>query len=390
MNAPYFRLFIENSLQEITDLVESFRYEDSMNEDDLLELRLSVDLSTSGDFSLNPGTELLFNYGYLGGTRSLNKSARITDVDFSYSNKVSVVIKALDLGNVMKKTSSRKVWKGVSSRDIVKEIAAKYGLTAIVDGATQIWNSLPQGNYTDFDFLQQLAAKERSGNYICYISSKELRFVRRGLDKRSSKTFIYGVGNEVLYFKPTLKDSSKPGSSSSTSLLSVSPETKSEINNTASDTDEAESITLGNFKTVYNSIGDVVGGIGIPVPVDEEENTNRANHLKKKKTLEAFKANLKVVGSPNIQANDIITVLGVLKAHRGNYLITKVVHSINNSGFTSELHLTKNGTELDTAVMADSANVKDSASDARSVSLNTYSANGDLLNAAVDDLYQAP
>ena len=73
MKAPFFRVFIDNEeKRELSALISHFKYEDCVEEDDLLELRINADSieNFEGDNDIMTGTPLIFQFGYMGGESS--------------------------------------------------------------------------------------------------------------------------------------------------------------------------------------------------------------------------------------------------------------------------------------------------------------------------------
>lgn len=416
MKMPFFRVFIDNDeKREITDLIESFRYEDSIKEDNLLELRMYSKFveNFEEDKDLITGAILIFQFGYLGQETSITQTIRITDLNYRYADKITLTIKALDKGTKMKKTTSNKVWKNVNTKDIVEEIAGRYGMDYKVEGSLTTWPSVPQSNFSDFEFLQQLALREKDGNYIVYVYGNELRFIRRGLNRKSIMTMIYGRGSgNVLSFTPKHKESSSKSASVGTMITGFDPKTKQVVSSKSDNSNEKNSITLGDFKSVYDEQGDKLGiekdGIItnaadkvfdnvtkiqnrlIGNTSNQTELDNIANNLKKESDLKNMRADLTTMGNPLIESNDIITMAGVLDRHKGNYLIEKVVHSITDSGYVTTSSLLKNGKYVPTKSNADKANTKaGNEQDDKKEVVNVYDANGNKLTDTTDN-YDEP
>jgi hypothetical protein len=59
-------------------------------------------------------------------------------------------------------------------------------------------------------------------------------------------------------------------------------------------------------------------------------------------------ATLTLEGDPTIRVNEVVTIAGVYKRHLGNWLSTKVTHSIANSGYLTKIELLKNGSKVGT------------------------------------------
>lgn len=134
MFAPFFKLYIDNSSKkDISELVESFKFEDAVNEDSLLKLTIHKDhaegVSDDGDFTT--GTIIAFQFGFIQGKFSKVHRCRITDIKVKYRERITMDVICLDMGTVMKKVPSQIIYKDKTSIQIASEIAAKYGLTLL-------------------------------------------------------------------------------------------------------------------------------------------------------------------------------------------------------------------------------------------------------------------
>lgn len=380
--APYYKVYIgKDANNDISELVESFVYEDAVEEDSLLRITIKSDyaLSLTDDPRIKTGAILVFQFGYLSGQISEQHRARITDLKHKYRDRVTMEIIALDIGTVARKVQEQKIWKNKTSSQIAREIAEKYGLISIVDETKKVWDNLPQGNKSDMQFLNYLAQREDGGNYVVYIRNNDLYFVERSTDESSVRTYIYGDGDgTVMYFEPTFKESSQKGDANASIVATFDPykgEYKAEV---IDNTTESNTGTLGSYKKEYktesiskgggkyvlvneNALGDKGrknAGFNIqsvapspkshvtdPTP-SKTEAYNLGNSKKKSATLKTLVAKLGVVGNPLLVPNTVITMKGVAKVHSGNWLVQKVTHTIKGEGYVTVADLAKNGTNV--------------------------------------------
>lgn len=192
---------------DLTDYIEDFKFERSDEKDDFLYLTL--DGSRYADFqnAIIVGKSLSFKYGFIEDFSSNYRSTRISEIDIKYSGKMKIILKCLDLGNVIKKIVSEKVWKG-KANEIAKQIADKYGLAfedQIGYNFTS-YSSLPQAFRTDFEFLKYLAAKE--GDIDIWIGEGKLHFKAMNLGGEPKRTYIYGDGKNVISVEISYKSAS--------------------------------------------------------------------------------------------------------------------------------------------------------------------------------------
>lgn len=343
---PFYSIFLAgNEKLEITEYVESFTHTQSTKKDNTLTLKIYAEKADIFDsLELNRGKYIQIQYGYKSGAVSDFYSLRISDIQYSYGATININVTCTDKGNVMKKSTSNKVWSNVTTGDIVKEISAKYGLEYQADYEGKKWDNLVQGNLNDFEFLQQVAEKEKDGNFIIYVHKNKVLFTKRGLDKNSSLLLEYrNPESGIISFKPKETETTlKPES--------ISAQSTGE-NSTVADADNANVPVLGEFKYTYNANGEsIAANLGKLITLPEKDTNvaeNRLKTAKKEGTLKGLTATLSLVGNPGLNPNEVISLAGVFLRHTGNYLITEVKNTITKSGgYITDLELNKNGQKI--------------------------------------------
>lgn len=371
MRSPFVKLKILSNDYDLSDTVKSIRFEDSSEEDSMTEIRIKAEYSLELLENKNVRRNSLINFqiGYLGDESSPIHKGQIQDIDASYGDTVELTLRVKDLGVSLKKVTSIKIWNGVKSEDIVKTIADRYDMEYEVDSSTKVWNNVPQGHKSDFEFLSWLAERETDGNFIFYIRGSKLYFIRRGLNTESLLTYTYGDG-KIISFKPRERETTKDKDAEGVSVASVDALTGKE--NGASSKEEKNGISTGTEMYVYKApntkygksyiktdptenkdgfnildkIFDCVSKFGsnkLTPSADTVENTNISNSKKKKASLDGMTADLVVEGNPYLLPNKIVTIGNVAKRHSGNWFVTKVTHNIDATGnYTTTLGLKKN------------------------------------------------
>lgn len=363
MYAPFYKVYLEHNNRDISEYISTLRYEDCSDEDSLLELSVRSDyaLTLADDTDFTSGVIILFHFGYIGGEISETHKAKITDIDYTYAGTITMKVKALSVGNLARKITDTKIWKGVTSSQIAEEIAKKYGLETDIQETSQVWDNLPQGNKSDMRFLRYLADRESDGKWVTYIRNSKLYFTSIGTDKESSKTFTYGDDKgTVVSFKPSYRESNQSADTNKVVIPKFNPYT-AQTEPTVVDKKDATGGTLGNYNIVdangkvvgtkqgktTQQVNNVKGGqvknfIAPPV-ISTEEAKNKAKSKQKANTLKILTSKLVVNGSPNLVPNSVITMAGVAKIHSGNWLVKKVTHDITTSGYLTTLDSDKNG-----------------------------------------------
>lgn len=373
--APFYKvILIGKTERDLTPYIDSFRFEDGVEEDDMIEVRFSSlgANQVADDKDLVTGAIIKYQFGFLGGRVTSFREVRLTDITVRYADTISLTLRALDKGTVMKKQTSNKVWKNVTTRTIVNTIAQSYGLKGDCKIVGKTWDSLPQGHLSDFEFLQQIASKEAEGEYICYVKDKSLVFEKRGIEKQSTKTYVYGDGNgRVISFEPKTQESTAKKTGVAAKTVAFDPKAKKAVVGSGERNDGA---MLDESPNLYNSSANRVGtkddidtpsktkddgifgkvqslgGTIVSPPHDKKTLDDKAKKEAKDGGLDQETATLRIEGDPDRQANEVITMAGVFKRHLGNWLIKKVTHDISSGGYTSTLELAKNATKLDSGL----------------------------------------
>lgn len=350
----------------ISGYINSFKYEDDIEKDDLVifDTKPEFSLLFANRSDVNIGTKITFQYGYIGGAISQTRLAIITDIEMKYDqNSISMIIKCLDKGNFLKKNSKLKIWKNKTASQIATEIAKLYELETNIESTSFIYKSLPQGALSDFDLLRYLAKREI--NYIFYIKDNILCFKKRDFSKNSLLTFTYGLSN-VISFEPKHKLSSKTGAFNSTQINTTTDNIpdKSVVNNKNASTQS----TLGKYNIDVNGNESYIANTNkiIVNKTDSNiESTKIADATKKNNELNTHEALLRIEGNPSIKTDSIITISGVANRHLGNWYVVNVTHNINNSGYITTLGLKRNGSGLGSKNQAKSKTTNDSIGDSK-------------------------
>ncbi len=360
MKSPFYRVYVDKELRvDITDSISNFNFEDCVGEDNLIELKAFDDkaMSLLNGPHIITGKKIYVQYGFIGGVISEIHSGRLTDIDTEYEGRITLTIKALDLGTVMKKTTSTKVWKKKKSSEIVTELAAKYDMKVVIDPTTKVWDNLPQGHRNDFEFISYLAHKESDGNFVFFVRNDTMNFVRRGLNKKALYLYTHGEGTELIRFTANHRESTQEAGGISSSMSVVDPETKTVSPYDASNKSEKNSLSLADYKNAYDENGslvslhkadnafDRIGRLGKTIiqPVGsagEASDMVNAHHKNSKQNV--AEASLEVEGNPLIKANEVLTMKNVAKRHEGNWWTVKVSHSIQGSSYTTTCDLSRN------------------------------------------------
>lgn len=367
---PFFKVTIQKTGRDITELVSRFVHELAVDQDNLIVLEIrntSTDLIDDPDFK--EGEVLSFNYGYLGSKSGPTYLCRISSIIPDYGEIINITVRCTDLGLLMKKNSSKKVWKNMKSSDIVKQIALANGLQAVVTETSTVHVNMPQGSKSDYEFLKYLATLEKDGSFRFFMRSEFIHFTRLKLEAKSSRTFTYNNGNGfVKKFKPYSEEILKNAAARDTVVTSVDPFTNETINNVVNNSTSKDDVKLGEYSYDVNSVqvsyqkgGPTQGQRPSQVQKAQEdpsktgkhlysparvldEAKNVANKFKKKNALSDYMANLTLEGDPDLVEDVVITMGGrIAKKDTGNWYVSRATHTIEfGSSYETRLTLNKN------------------------------------------------
>lgn len=372
MQKAYFNISVNG--KDITERIQSFEYDTSVEKDNILKLKIKPEFSllSNDDDDIIAGNRIDFFWGWVNGKLSNKKTAIIKDLDPTFSvNEVSLTITAYDKGNSSKKNPSQTIWKNKKLSDIVKDIADRNGLSYRVKETSKVYTSLSQANRNDFEFLQDITRNEEPWNWVLFLDGEEIVLDQRDLSKNSEYLFEWGTPeSKIIQFKPSYKESSKDASSVNIVTTTFNPETLQEEEKKAETTEkplgkytyDVNAKDLGYNKqsngTIKRSVIDVLKPVqsflsnNAPKETEVKEfnsdhshvlNNNKSNSLNNnnRKTLTG---SLDTIGDPLFTFGIIVTINNVGKKYSGNWYVKGVRHIINTSGdYQCKWDLQKNG-----------------------------------------------
>lgn len=363
MIQPFIKVYIgdpTNVELELTNYIESFSFEESLERDNTMELKLSDDykLQLVEHPAMVRGKLISFQFGFIGGLVSEIFQLHLAQIKVKYGTRINITITAADKGLAIKKVKSNVVYDNITASDIAVKIAGKYNLLCTVSETTELYHGLVQGNRNDFMFLKILA-EEQEDDYITYITNNTLFFIKRGLDNPSKILLDIGDNSNILDFEPTWNEVAADGAANSTVAVGVDPSQKKVVEHVAPNDDnesnlDSQSGALFNAGGNYLKTLDVAGNKTLQTEVKQDagaivtgatstlEAKKKSKGRKKKAKMQVLIATLTMVGNPILRADNIITIGTVAREHSGNWYIASIRHEISNSSYISNLHLSKN------------------------------------------------
>ena len=162
--------------EDISAHIESFSYEE--NEKQMDELTLTI---TKGDLSyvdnpmLQEGKEIRVRWGYVGNMSEV-RTCTIKEINYTFGEDglIRIEITAYDKRHKLTGRASRQCWKNTTLSGVVRDIAAKHNLSAVVEVDDDLlYDFLSEGAKNDLVFLKELA--EDAGCSI-WVVNNELHF----------------------------------------------------------------------------------------------------------------------------------------------------------------------------------------------------------------------
>jgi phage protein D len=347
--APDYKIEVEN--QEV----------DPESKGDVLDLKVTMDLEnlTHFDITVNNWDDrhLTFKYsdtttfdlgnrvhvqmGYAGGLLSMVQGL-ITSLTPSFPDSGSPTL-AISGQDRMVKLKDRKPRDGeqkkfvnLTDSEIVQRIAARNSLVPKVQATTPPHDIVVQKNQTDLAFLKERAKRI---DYDCFIgvdpdSGQDALYFQSPTDARDGKSvrvYVFEWGTSLIKFSPTISLNRQVGK---VTVKSWDPATKSLFQYVASSSDLPTSTSGENGPSAISARFQDREDIVVDQPVtSQQEAKDLAIALLRERAYSYITANGQVIGIPDLRPGDNIEVQGVGKRFSGQYYVTKVEHTLNNSGY---------------------------------------------------------
>lgn len=347
--APDYKIEVEN--QEV----------DPESKGDVLELKVTMDLDNLTHFEMTVNNwddkRLTFKYsdtatfdlgnrvhvrmGYAGGLLSMVQGL-ITSLTprFPESGTPTLAISGQDRMVKLKERKPRdgeqKKFVNQADSDIVRIIAARNGLVPKIQDTAEKHDIVVQKNQDDATFLMERAKRI---DYDCFIgvdpdSGQDALYFQSPTDARDGKSvrvYVFEWGKSLINFNPTISLNRQVGK---VTVKGWDPVTKAILKYTAT---AADLPTTGGgengpsaISTRFQDREDVV--VDQPV-TSQQEAKALATALLRERAYSYITANGQVIGIPDLRPGDNIEVQGLGTRFSGQYYVTKVEHTLGNSGY---------------------------------------------------------
>ena len=210
--------------EDISAHIERFAYEE--NEKQMDELSITI---TKGDLSyvdhpmLQEGKEVRVRWGYIGNMSDV-RTCTIKEINYSFGDDglIRMEITAYDKRHKLTGRASRQCWKDKKLSEIVKDIAEKHNLSAVVEiEDDMLYEFLSEGAKNDLVFLKELA--EDAGCSI-WVVNDELYFKPNKINE-PVYTFRYREDQDgyLQSFRISSKAEKGKGTGRATEAIGIDP-----------------------------------------------------------------------------------------------------------------------------------------------------------------------
>lgn len=186
------------------------------------------------------------------------------DIDLPSDGAPVLSVTCIDKTHEMTRVKRKRSWENVNSAQVVQQIAQEHGYKCYIqpDGVFPIQATIIQDDKTDIEFLEDLAKKETTDLYVCFLNTTEkegtiLYYVKKGvLDEENYTSLGYRISNVKSFMQPL------PADSVNFDVVSFKPsiniETREEKTNSSginADTKDVESFDHTPSEPVVESSG---------------------------------------------------------------------------------------------------------------------------------------
>lgn len=272
---------------------------------------------------------------YMGYTGKLSLKlmlrGMITSVQTSFpsSGLPQINVSGYDLSYPMTKGKRSDSWTDRTDTEIVKLVAARYGLQTTTEDTKVKQPKTEQSQESDFQLLEKLA--ERNG-FEMYVFDKTLYFQAPKNNVPATVTLEWGKG--LVSFAPEINISEQI---SKVEVRGWDVQKKTEIVGVAKSGDEPgrESGRRSGAEYLKSVVkDDDAGSLKIRIPVfSKQEAELRAKAILKTRSEMFVQGSGESIGLPEIMADTNIELLGLGKLFSKTYYVDQSTHTISTSGY---------------------------------------------------------
>lgn len=335
-------------LEDISGDIISVSFEDHASDVDMATLVVNNKDSKWVDsdmFDKGKSIEIYMGYGH--ATKRMFKGRIVRpELSFPEDGVPTLTVRGYDLSYQMRRSEEKTntTWQSITDSQLAQKIASKYGFKTsqmVIDETKDIIPYIAQGNLTDWEFLKERA--ERIG-FELYVELDEFHFHKpKDYVKKIPGTFEYR--RNLRSFEPRLTTAEQV---SKVVVKGWDEKKKSPIVAIATSETTTERPVLGKQSGsdfVKEDFGEGVKILHDRMPTSQKEAEEIAKAYFKHKEYGLIEAHGACIGEPELKAKSLITIDGVGKKFSGTYYVTRVMHTLDDSGYLSEFECKRNAIE---------------------------------------------
>ena len=279
-----------------------------------------------------PGNEVEIQLGYESKNTSVFKGIIVSQRITVRNGKSQLEVKCRDKAIQMTKGRLNAIFEKKKDSDAISTIAGNYGLQATVDATTTEFPVLMQYNCYDWDFVVIRAEM----NSMMVITDKNNLLVKK-YDFSKSPGYEINAGQYVIDIDLSLDSENIAG----TYELTAWDYSEQKANNVSKNLDDS----LGQGNLSAKKMSDVTINKNSQkyssATVAKEELTSWSEAMVNKAVLSKIRGTVKVPGTANIIAGDLVKISGFTDRFNGNAFVSGVSHSVRDGAWLTTLQIGK-------------------------------------------------
>lgn len=331
--------------EDISADIISVSFEDHATDVDMATIEVNNKDSKwvdSDTFEKGKTLELLLGYGHAVEQVFKGKIVR-PELSFPESGVPTLTVRAYDLSYLMRRTEEKKnsTWENVTDSQLARKIASKYGFKSnqlIIDETKDVIPYVAQGNVSDWEFLKERA--ERIG-FELFVELDEFHF-HRPRDYMQKKSGAFEYGRNLRSFEPRLSTQDQV---SKVVVKGWDHNKKTPIVAIATSGSTGERTVLGaqsGSDFVKEDFGEGAKILHDKVPSTQKEAEELAKAYFRQKEYELIDGHGTCIGEVTLKAKSLIEIEGVGRKFSGTYYVTRVTHSLDDSGYLCDFDCKRN------------------------------------------------
>jgi phage protein D len=278
-----------------------------------------------------PGSSAEVAVGFLDSTETIFVGEIVAqEPEFLERGPATLTLRGYDLSHRLHRSKKTRTFNDMKDSDIASQIAGDAGLEAEAEDSGTVHPYVFQNNLTDFDFLRSRAA---AMGWEVEVEGKSLFFRPPPKDEEGPVKLEWG--HNLKSFRPRLSSS---GQKSEVVVRGWDPASKKEYVGKASlgDVPAKGGGKLGaeESKEAISDSKHVV----TDVPVSsQKEADGMAAALLEEVAMGFLEARARISGDPRVKIGTRVEISGVGARYDGPYYVTRALHVLDRSGYSTEL-----------------------------------------------------